>query len=121
MHRISLNAAGWRTTDDFYTDLLSALKAPAWHGRSLDALWDTLTERAKFDDLTAYINGVQPPFRIDVRNVHLASEAVRTFLPKVERLFALANSEHAVGVAITLWSTGVLTESAELRPDNSPS
>ena len=121
MHRIILDAARWRTTDDFYTDLLSALKAPAWHGRNLDALWDTLTERAKFDDLTNYINGVQPPFRIDVLNVQLAPEAVRAFLPRVERLFALANSESAVGISITLWSIGVLTEVAELRPDNSPS
>jgi RNAse (barnase) inhibitor barstar len=103
MYRIRLDAAPWQTTDDFYTDLLSALKAPAWHGRSLDALWDTLTERAKFDDLTAYINGVQPPFRIDVLNVESVPEAVQAFLPRVERLFALANSEHAVDISITLW------------------
>ncbi len=57
MYGIGLDAAKWRTTDDFYADLLSELKAPAWHGRNLDALWDTLTERAKFDDLTDYING----------------------------------------------------------------
>ena len=101
MYRISLDAAKWRTTDDVYADLLSALKAPAWHGRSLDALWDTLTEKAKFDDLTDYINGIQPPFLIEVRNAPLASQTVREFFPKIERLFALANAEYSLDVSMT--------------------
>ena len=100
MHQIKLNAAEWRTKDDFYDDLLSAPKAPGWHGRSLDALWDTVTERAKYDDLTDFINGVQPPFHVDVKNADLASAEVRDFLPRVEQLFALANAEHMVGISI---------------------
>ncbi len=118
MYGIGLDAAKWRTTDDFYADLLSELKAPAWHGRNLDALWDTLTERAKFDDLTDYINGVQPPFRIDVRNVQSTTEPVKALLPRIEQLFDLANSEYALGVSITFWQSEV---AGELRPDNSPS
>ena len=120
MYRIRLDAARWQTTDDFYADLLPALKAPAWHGRSLDALWDTLTERAKFNDLTVYINGVQPPFRIDVLNVEAASELVQAFLPRVERLFALANSEYEVSISIVLWRSERPSEPAESRSDNSP-
>lgn len=121
MYRISLDAAGWRTTDDFYTDLLSALKAPAWHGRNLDALWDTLTERARFDDLTDFINGIPPPFRVDVRNVQLASEPVKAFLPRIEHLFALANSEYALGVSIIFDDLEVVTDATGEPPDNSPS
>jgi RNAse (barnase) inhibitor barstar len=42
MKEIRLDAAKWKTRDDFYDALLSALGAPAWHGHNLDALKDSI-------------------------------------------------------------------------------
>lgn len=44
---------------DFYDALLSALGAPAWHGRSIDALIDSM--------IWGGINLVEPPYLIRVR------------------------------------------------------
>ena len=60
MNDINLDATTWRKRDDVYDALLPALRAPAWHGRKLDALNDSLGG----DDL----NEVRLPFRISIRN-----------------------------------------------------
>jgi RNAse (barnase) inhibitor barstar len=105
VRRIVLDATRWRARDDFWEALLSALEAPEWHGRNLDALWDTLTEGAKYDlgpDPASYINGVQPPFQVDVRNVDKASKEVHDLLAAVAELFEQANAEYRAGVSIVL-------------------
>ena len=61
MGRIVLDAARWRTTADCYDALLSALGAPAWHGRNRDALRDSLTG----DD----INRTRLPLEIEIGGV----------------------------------------------------
>ena len=43
MGQISLDARTWATASDFYDAFLAAVGAPEWHGRNLDALWDSLT------------------------------------------------------------------------------
>ena len=60
MQVIELDASDWKTTEDFYDALLSALGAPDWHGRSGVALVDTMLH----DD----VNKVVPPYRVEVRN-----------------------------------------------------
>ena len=55
---IRLDSSGWRTPADFYSALLPQLGAPSWHGRNLDAL---------FDSLSGGINRVEPPIRIELR------------------------------------------------------
>jgi RNAse (barnase) inhibitor barstar len=42
MRIIKLDARQWKTPLDFYDALLSALEAPEWHGRSINALIDSL-------------------------------------------------------------------------------
>jgi RNAse (barnase) inhibitor barstar len=58
MKVIRLDASDWRTPDDFYSSLLPELGAPAWHGRNLDALWDSIGE--------GDVNQVQPPFVVEL-------------------------------------------------------
>lgn len=43
MNKITLTVRNCTSADEVYVRLLSALKAPVWHGHNLDALWDGLT------------------------------------------------------------------------------
>ncbi len=56
MKIIELDANGWLTALDFYDALLAALGAPHWHGRSIDALIDSI--------IYGNINPVEAPYRI---------------------------------------------------------
>lgn len=53
---IQLDGRSWQFADDFYTAYLEAVGAPEWHGRNLDAVWDSLTG--------GDINQRNPPLRI---------------------------------------------------------
>ena len=57
MQEIHLNASDWSTKEDFYTDLLPQLGAPAWHGHNLDAL---------MDGISGDINTLEPPYTVYV-------------------------------------------------------
>lgn len=59
-HHIELDAGEWRTVEDVYSDLLAALKSVTWHGKNLDALWDSITEKAAYGGSS--LIGIQPPF-----------------------------------------------------------
>ncbi|WP_170181703.1 barstar family protein [Phreatobacter stygius] len=103
MRRIALDASEWRTEDDVYSAVLAALQAPGWHGRNLDALWDTVTEGAAQrlgPDPACLINGVQPPFHIVVSHAGGRPEPVRTLLSNIGRLFAEARAKRGIEVSI---------------------
>ena len=53
---IKLDAGGWKVPLDFYEALLAALEAPDWHGRSINALIDSM--------VWGNINAIEPPYRI---------------------------------------------------------
>jgi RNAse (barnase) inhibitor barstar len=82
---ISLDASEWRSPDDFYSALLPQLGAPAWHGRNLDALDDSLG--------VGGINNLEPPFRVEVGGADELPEPMRHFLSEVERMFAAVRAE----------------------------
>jgi RNAse (barnase) inhibitor barstar len=68
MRTITLDGSAWRTGGDFYDAILLALGAPAWHGRNLDALNDTI----RGDD----INELKLPYEIVIQGYALmGSEA----------------------------------------------
>jgi Barstar (barnase inhibitor) len=56
MRVIRLDAAGWKSKDDFYEAILAALEAPTWHGRNNDALNDSMG--------VGGINGIEPPYKV---------------------------------------------------------
>jgi RNAse (barnase) inhibitor barstar len=85
MKVISLDASEWRSPEDFYSALLLQLGAPAWHGRNLDALDDSLGRGG--------INALEPPFRVEVAGADKLAEPTRRFLFEVERMFADVRAE----------------------------
>jgi RNAse (barnase) inhibitor barstar len=76
MKVIRLDASTWRSPNDFYSAVLPQLAAPAWHGRNLDALEESLRD--------GDINGVEPPFRVVVVG---APPDMDEFLSKVAAVF----------------------------------
>ena len=69
MRTIELDATRWWKVTDFYDDLLNALEAPEWHGRNLNALYDSI--------IWGDINGVEPPYTVRIRNMSNTREAPR--------------------------------------------
>lgn len=80
MKVITLDASAWSSPDDFYSALLPQLGAPAWHGRNLDALDDSLGGGG--------INALEPPFRVQIEGTEKLPESMQHFLSKVEQVFA---------------------------------
>lgn len=58
---VVVEAAGCRTREEFLEVLLAAIGAPHWHGRNLDALWDSIVGGG--------VNEVEPPFVLEVRGL----------------------------------------------------
>lgn len=85
MKVISLDASGWRSPDDFYFAILPEVGAPAWHGRNLDALDDSLGGGG--------INALEPPFRVVIEGAKELPEPMQRFLSDVEQLFARVRAE----------------------------
>lgn len=93
MKVICLDASGWRTADDFYAALLPELGAPDWHGRNLDALYDSLS---------GGINELEPPFAVELKHCNRASPALAAFLANVVNVFEDARKEFGSDVSISL-------------------
>ena len=93
MKKIPIDIAGCRNEGDFYDLLLSGLKAPGWHGRNLDALWDSITSD---------INGVSPPFLVEVTGHRQASEEVALLVSRVQSVFEEAREGRRVDVGFRL-------------------
>jgi hypothetical protein len=58
---IEIDGRSWRSIDDLYGGLFVALDAPAWHGRNINALIDSMG--------TGSINGIEPPYLLKIRGV----------------------------------------------------
>jgi hypothetical protein len=82
MRTIDRDASSWTTVLDFYGALLAAIGAPTWHGKSIDALVDSM--------IWGGINAVEPPYTIRVQ--HLAGSP-----PDVIRVAQLAKHALAQG------------------------
>lgn len=93
MRTIRLDADGWSSPEDFYAALLPQLGAPDWHGRNLDALYDSLH---------GGINEVEPPFAVEIVGVADLSPELSSFLEKVKEAFddARANFGHDVSLGL---------------------
>jgi RNAse (barnase) inhibitor barstar len=71
---IPLDGSGWRTPEDFYTSLLAALGAPAWHGHNLDALSDSLGGGG--------INKLNPPIRVTIYGYQQMTDEARRIVDR---------------------------------------
>ena len=90
---LTLDAAGWRNSDDLWSALLPALGAPEWHGQSLDAL---------FDSLVARLNVVGPPLVVAFQGISRATPAAIAYATRVREVFADAAAETGEEFALRL-------------------
>jgi RNAse (barnase) inhibitor barstar len=92
MKEIRLDASKWKTQGDFYDALLPALGAPAWHGRNLDALDDSIGS----DE----INEVRLPFRLLLVGTEAVPSELRSYLKKFAELVAELREDEGADVAL---------------------
>jgi RNAse (barnase) inhibitor barstar len=93
MEMIDIDGQEWTLADDFYISYFAAVGAPEWHGRNLDALWDSLTAGG--------VNHRNPPFRIRVSGTTRMSTDVRQILGSFEKLVHEASLEgHPVQIEL---------------------
>lgn len=83
---INLDATNWKNPEDFYREFLINIKAPAWHGYSLDDLHDSLSARD--------INGVNPPFTLVISNTENLKSDIQGFISRIVCLFGCLKSEN---------------------------
>lgn len=93
MKKISIDVSGCRNEGDVYDLLLSGLGAPGWHGRNLDALWDSVTSD---------INGVPAPFLVEVTGHREAPEEVALLVSRIRSVFEEAREGHRADVRLKL-------------------
>ena len=80
MKQISLDASNWDSDLDAYDALLAELGAPAWHGQSYAALFDSIA--------MGNINQVEPPYTVTILNSRSATAEVESFLMSLSEIFA---------------------------------
>lgn len=86
-----MNASGWRTQGDFYDAIFSALGAPEWRGRNLDALGDSI--------FGGNINAVDQPYAINI--VGQIREPLHPLIESFTALVTQAAEEEGVAVSVT--------------------
>ena len=69
MRIIELDASKWKTVADFYDALLAAVQAPKGHGKSPDALVDSM--------IWGGMNAVEPPYTVQISSLSTAPKEVR--------------------------------------------
>lgn len=93
METIALNASRWKNASDFYDAYLAALGAPEWHGRNLDASWDSLTG--------GDINQRHSPFTIQIRKTAQMGDGARELVKGFKALIAEARAAgHSVAIEL---------------------
>lgn len=93
MKTLKLDVSDCVTADDVYRRLLVILDAPDWHGSNLDALWDSIT---------GDINGLLPPFAIEVAGHDNVPKPVSVLLLRIQTVFEEAREEENIRVEFRL-------------------
>lgn len=76
---IMLEGSAWRTEANFIESVLSGVRAPDWHGRNYNAVYDSF--------VVGNINGIEPPYDFTIRMptspTSEVKDAVRYFMDRV--------------------------------------
>ena len=67
---IKLDATRWHSIWEFYNDLLEKIGAPAWHGKNINALLDSMV-------YSRNVNKIKPPIAIEIMNMDGCPSEVR--------------------------------------------
>lgn len=86
MRVIELDAAEWKTVNDFYDALLAAIGAPAGHGRSPDALIDSM--------IWGGMNSLEPPYTVKISGAAALPTDVRNRIETASRALALGREDY---------------------------
>lgn len=89
---LTLDATTWRKPDDIYTAFFAVVGAPAWHGRNLDALNDSI--------VGGCINEIEYPYRIEIRGWKTIDEGAKVESWRVVQLW------REVGIEVRLEGDG---------------
>lgn len=88
-----MDASGWKSWDDIYSSFFEVVGAPAWHGRNLSALDDSIMGGA--------INRIEVPYNLVISNLNLAAPegeaAAQDFVEFLRRL-----KSHGCPVSVTI-------------------
>jgi len=85
MRTIELDAATWRSVGDFYDAILRAIGAPKAHGRSINALIDSMA--------LGGINEVAAPYTIRICNTAVLQNDVMSEMDSLRRELREASRE----------------------------
>jgi RNAse (barnase) inhibitor barstar len=96
MQRIRIDTTNCRDATGFYTVLLQALRAPAWHGHNMDALWDSL--------VGGDVIGAGPPLMIEIDMPPGTPTKVRRLADRFAALCLEARSAQGVEVSVRIAS-----------------
>ena len=80
MQIIELDAKKWKSILDFYNALLGAIGAPEWHGKSPDALVDSM--------VWGGINTVEPPYTVRISGLSTVPKEVRDGVELAKEMLA---------------------------------
>jgi RNAse (barnase) inhibitor barstar len=89
MKTLKIDVSDCVTADDVFQRLLAILDSPDWHGRNLDALWDSITSD---------INGLLPPYAIEVVGRDDVPKPVSVLLARIQTLFEEAQKDENIRV-----------------------
>jgi RNAse (barnase) inhibitor barstar len=90
---IDLDGTTWLRADDFYSAYFAAVGTPEWHGRNLDAVWDSLTG--------GDINQRNLPYRVRIKGTSRMSAAARELVGRFQGLVQEAQrAGHSVQVEL---------------------
>lgn len=85
MQTIELHAEEWKSLRDFYDALIRALGGPAWHGRNVNALIDSI--------VWGDINAINPPYTICIFGVAALSDDLREHIEHLQKAISEHRSE----------------------------
>ena len=95
MTELVMDAAAWKSDDDFYASFFEVVGAPDWHGRNFNALRDSI--------VAGRINKIEVPYRVVLRNYAKIDAGVKGLTDDfVDLLRELAREGMPVEVTITL-------------------
>jgi hypothetical protein len=86
MKRILLQVANCKSRSEFDEAAALALRAPDWHGRNLDAWWDSIT--------ADNINGVRAPYVLSIEGSTTLPTDVLDYVRRFAALFDEAGALH---------------------------
>ncbi|HWU19259.1 MAG TPA: barstar family protein [Devosia sp.] len=82
--QVVLDGASWQSRDDVYRAIATAIGAPSYFGRNLDALWDILQ--------TPEDGARKPSYELQVRGTTFASAEARQTIADIAAVFAEARA-----------------------------